>query len=76
MGGFVRDFGRWLAWNIGWFMTFFFIIPLAQPQKAGSWVRMAFIIPDNMGLTYYEFYGAVGLVLFLVGYVFLMRPSK
>lgn len=76
MGPFARQFGQWLGWNMAFFFLFFFIIPLGQPQKSGSWVRAAFIIPDNMGLSYYELYGGVWLLLFLVGFVVFMRPSK
>lgn len=73
IGTFSRAFGRWLAWNMGWFFLFFLILPASKPQQSGSWTRFADILPSNIGLTYYEFYGGLWLLLFMVGWLMFFK---
>jgi len=70
MDGFAKEFFAMFFFAL----LFFVLIPLGRPGTAGTPFRFIFVIYDNMGLTFYEFFGFLYLAILLMGaYVWIVK---
>lgn len=59
--------GKWVATMMITAFLFFVLIPQTRPGTAGSPFRFIFVLYDNMGLTFYEFFGFLYFLILLMG---------